>query len=103
MSAMPARGEPIRDDAAVARVVVPDLGIEGIVLTLSSWLVPEGSAVEEGERIVEILAGGVTVDIASPAAGELVRILVDEDDTVTPGTVVGEIETPRAVPRGGEA
>ena len=51
-------------------------------MTLSSWLVPEGSAVEEGERIVEILAGGVTVDLAAPASGELVRILVEEDDAV---------------------
>lgn len=99
---MPARREPFRDDAAIARVLVPDLGIDGVPMVLSSWLVPEGSAVEEGERIVEILAGGVTVDLAAPASGALVRILVDEDDAVMPGSVVGEIAAPRAAARDGE-
>lgn len=93
---MPASPEPPRDDAAIARVLVPDLGIDGVPMVLSSWLVPEGSAVEEGERIVEILAGGVTVDLAASATGRLVRVFVDEDDAVMPGTVVGEIAPPAA-------
>lgn len=102
MNAMPPRADPSRNGAEISPVLVPDLGIDGVPMVLSSWLVPEGSAVEEGERIVEILACGVTVDLAATATGELVRILVDEDDAVMPGTVVGEIASPRAPTRDGE-
>ena len=84
-------GLPAGDGAATARIVVPDLGCAGMTLVLSLWLVPEGSDVVEGDRVAEILAGGVTVDLGAPATGRLVRFLVDEDDVVAPGVVVAEI------------
>ncbi len=82
---------PPVDGGATARIVVPDLGCAGMTLVLSLWLVPEGSEVVEGDRVAEILAGGVTVDLGAPATGRLVRLLVDEDDVVAPGAVVAEI------------
>lgn len=71
-------------------LVVPPLAIDA-PLRVSLWLVPEGATVLEGDRIVELLAGAATVDLEAPVAGILVAQFVDEDDTVCPGTVCGEI------------
>ena len=71
-------------------LVVPDVGIVGVALVLSLWLVPEGTDVLEGDRVVELLAGGVTIDLEAPVTGRLMRVLVDEDDAVAPGTVLAE-------------
>lgn len=76
----------------VSRLVVPEMGIEGVPLTLSLWLVPPGSNVLEGDRVVELLAGGVTIDLGSPVTGRLVRHLVDEDEPVVSGMVLAEFE-----------
>jgi pyruvate/2-oxoglutarate dehydrogenase complex dihydrolipoamide acyltransferase (E2) component len=76
----------------LARLVVPDLGIEGVPLSLSLWLVPVGAEVLEGDRVVELLAGGASIDLGAPVAGRLVRQLVDEDETVSSGTVLAEFE-----------
>ncbi len=72
-------------------LVVPDLTIEGPV-RVSLWLAPRGATVLAGDRIVELLAGAVTIDLEAPVAGRLARQLVDEDDVVGPGTVLAEIE-----------
>jgi pyruvate dehydrogenase E2 component (dihydrolipoamide acetyltransferase) len=71
-------------------LVVPDVGIVGVALVLSLWLVPEGTDVLEGDRVVELLGGGVTIDLEAPVTGRLVRVLVDEDDAIAPGTVLAE-------------
>ena len=71
-------------------LVVPDVGIIGVTLVLSLWLVPEGTDVLEGDRVVELLGGGVTIDLEAPITGKLIRVLVDEDDAVAPGTVLAE-------------
>lgn len=74
------------------RLVVPDLGLPGGTITLSLWLVPEGAAVLEGDRVAELLCGAATVDLEAPVTGRLARQLVDEDDIVAPGTAVAEFE-----------
>ena len=74
------------------RLVVPDLGVDELPLTLSLWLVPEGAAVLAGDRVVELLAGGVTIDLDAPVTGRLAAQLVDEDERVAIGTVLAEFE-----------
>jgi pyruvate/2-oxoglutarate dehydrogenase complex dihydrolipoamide acyltransferase (E2) component len=73
-------------------LVVPELGLRDVALVVSLWLVPRGAAVMEGDRVVELLAGGVTIDLEAPVSGRLVAQLVDEDEAVSPGMVVAEIE-----------
>jgi len=73
-------------------LAVPECGMMGVPVRVSLWLVPEGADVLEGDRVVELLAGGATIDLESPVAGRLVTQLVDEDDVVTPGTVIAEFE-----------
>ena len=72
----------------VVRLVAPDLGVAGAAVSL--WLVPTGAEVVEGDRVVELVAGGVTVDLGAPVTGRLVAHLVDEDAAISPGTVLAE-------------
>lgn len=68
-----------------------DLGVEPIVVSL--WLVDVGSTVSRGDRLLEVAADGVTIDIPSPATGTLRAVSLYEDDRVTPGMRLGSIET----------
>jgi len=73
-------------------LVVPDLGLGPVPLAVSVWLVPEGAAVRTGDRVVELVAGGATVDLEAPVTGRLLRHRADEDDVVVPGHVLAEFE-----------
>ena len=79
------------DQAAVVPIVVPDLGLGETLVTLSLWLVPQGSNVLEGDRVVELATNPATVDLLAPVAGQCVRQFVDEDTIVFPGMVIAEI------------
>ena len=85
---------------------LPDLG-EGVREgEIARWLVREGEEIEEDEPLVEIQTDKTTVEIPSPAAGTVARILVEEGAVVPVGTVlvvIGEDgavsdEQPRAEP-----
>lgn len=71
-------------------LVVPDIGAAGGTVMLSLWLVPEGAAVMEGDRVAELAWGGATVDLEAPVTGRLVRQLVDEDARVVVGMTIAE-------------
>ena len=72
-------------------IVVPDLGLGETPVVLSLWLVPQGSNVLEGDRVVELATNPATVDLLAPVAGECVHQFVDEDTVVFPGMVIAEI------------
>ena len=71
--------------------MVPEFGLD-VPLVVAVWLVPEGAAVAEGDRVVQLVAGGVTIDLEAPVTGRLVACLVEEDEAVTAGTVLAEFE-----------
>jgi pyruvate dehydrogenase E2 component (dihydrolipoyllysine-residue acetyltransferase) len=67
---------------------LPDLG-EGLTEgEIARWLVSEGDEVAEDQPLVEIQTDKTTVEIPSPAAGEVARILVEEGSVVPVGTVL---------------
>ncbi len=87
---------------------LPDLG-EGLTEgEIARWLVSEGQEIAEDEPLVEIQTDKTTVEIPSPAAGVVSRILVEEGAVVPVGTVLVVIggdgvtpadeRTPRAEP-----
>lgn len=86
------------DRSATERVplVVPEFGLGAVPVVVSLWLVPTGVAVLAGDRVVELVAGGVTIDLEAPVSGRLAAHLVDEDDPVEAGMTVAEIERPWA-------
>lgn len=81
-----------RPASARVPLVVPELGIRGVPVAVSLWLVPPGAAVTAGDRVVELVAGGATIDLEAPIAGRLVAQLADEDEPVAAGRVVAEFE-----------
>lgn len=75
-------------------IVVPELGLgPNDRLTVSCWLVAIGDEVIEGDRLVELLSGEITFDVASPASGRLARIDVDTDEAVGVGSILGCLST----------
>jgi pyruvate dehydrogenase E2 component (dihydrolipoamide acetyltransferase) len=78
---------------------LPDLG-EGLTEgEVARWLVEQGDEVAEDAPLVEIQTDKTTVEIPSPAAGVVSRILVAEGEVVPVGTVlvvIGEDGAERA-------
>jgi pyruvate/2-oxoglutarate dehydrogenase complex dihydrolipoamide acyltransferase (E2) component len=70
---------------------MPDLGLENTAAVASAWLRPAGAEVQSGERVLEIHAGEVTLDLSAPATGRLLEQLVQEEDPVTPGQLLAVI------------
>jgi len=67
---------------------LPDLG-EGLTEgEVARWLVAEGDEIAEDAPLVEIATDKTTVEIPSPAAGLVTKILVAEGDVVPVGTVL---------------
>src|SRR6266550_5921009 len=67
---------------------LPDLG-EGLTEgEIARWLVAEGDEIAEDEPLVEIQTDKTTVEIPSPAAGRIARILVAEGEVAPVGAVL---------------
>jgi pyruvate dehydrogenase E2 component (dihydrolipoamide acetyltransferase) len=79
---------------------LPDLG-EGLTEgEVARWLVEEGQEIAEDDPLVEVQTDKTTVEIPSPAAGKVARILVAEGEVVPVGTllvVIGD-DSPDEVP-----
>jgi len=77
---------------------LPDLG-EGLTEgEIARWLVSEGQEIAEDDPLVEIATDKTTVEIPSPAAGTVSRILVGEGEVVPVGTLLVVIGGERPVP-----
>ena len=73
-------------------VLVPDLGTgPDELITVSCLLVEPGDEVVEGDRLVELLIGEITFDVASPTSGKLQSIVAEVDETVVVGSILGTI------------
>ena len=59
---------------------------------VTHWHKKEGDQVQEGEPVLEIETIKATQDIPVPSTGKLVRILVQEGETVVCETLLAEIE-----------
>jgi pyruvate dehydrogenase E2 component (dihydrolipoamide acetyltransferase) len=81
---------------------LPDLG-EGLTEgEVARWLVAEGQEIAEDDPLVEIQTDKATVEIPSPYAGTVLRILVPEGEVAPVGTVLVFIGGPGdAVPETG--
>src|SRR5216110_2285014 len=67
---------------------LPDLG-EGLTEgEIARWLVDEGQEIAEDEPLVEIQTDKTTVEIPSPAAGVVSKILAAEGEVVPVGQVI---------------
>ena len=88
-------------------VVMPQMGQSVAEGTIVRWLKQVGEPVQEDEPILEVETDKTTVEVESPAAGELVARLKSEGDRAAAGEPVGmlavdapaEEEKPTAKPQ----
>jgi pyruvate/2-oxoglutarate dehydrogenase complex dihydrolipoamide acyltransferase (E2) component len=71
-------------------LLVPHLGVE--LAKISHWYVPIGEVVEQGERTVELLIPGLTIDLHAPISGRLVERLHSLGDLVRENQPLGRIQ-----------
>ena len=71
---------------------LPELGIDDQPIVASLWHVRRGSRVVEGDSLLEVRCGGVTVDLPAPVSGTLLCRLVREEDRVAAGQPLAVIE-----------
>jgi pyruvate/2-oxoglutarate dehydrogenase complex dihydrolipoamide acyltransferase (E2) component len=79
---------------------LPDLDLPGVPVLASVWHATVGQQVVEGDRLIEVVAGDVTVDLSAPASGMLIERCVKIDDRLELGQVLARIR--RESPPGAE-
>lgn len=76
------------------RITLPEMG-EGVIEgTLGRWLVKEGDRIEQFAAIAEVETDKVTTETTSDTAGVILKLCVNEGQTIPVGTVlayVGEV------------
>ncbi|WP_066589062.1 2-oxoglutarate dehydrogenase, E2 component, dihydrolipoamide succinyltransferase [Corynebacterium provencense] len=72
-------------------VEMPELGESVTEGTVTQWLKKVGDTVAVDEPLLEVSTDKVDTEIPSPAAGVLLEIRADEDDTVDVGAVIAVI------------
>lgn len=75
-------------------IIMPEMG-EGVIEgTIVRWLKREGETVRRDDPILEIETDKVTVEVAAESSGTLLKVAVDEGETVSVGTVLAVIGEP---------
>jgi 2-oxoglutarate dehydrogenase complex dihydrolipoamide succinyltransferase (E2) component len=78
---------------ANVEVTMPQMGVSVADGTIVEWRKRPGDWVEADETICEVTTDKVDVEIPSPAAGRLERILVEAGENVPVGTPIAEIDS----------
>ncbi len=73
-------------------VKMPQLGESVHEGTIGRWLKRPGEAIAKYEPLVEVITDKVNVEMPSPVAGVLQKILIEEGQTVAAGTAIALIE-----------
>ncbi len=74
-------------------IIMPQLGESIAEGTVVKWFVPVGGTIQKDESLLEVETEKVTLEIPSPATGQLKEIIVHEGETVPVGTLLARIES----------
>ena len=74
----------------IADVVAPP-NEEGTKATILRWCKIAGESIRKDEPLLELETDKVTVEVASPATGEIAEILKQPNDEVVPGQVLARV------------
>ena len=74
-------------------LLVPKLGESIEEATVIKWFVKVGDKVEDDDVLLEIATDKVDSEIPSPVSGTVIKINVEQDQTVAVGTVLAVIDT----------
>ena len=69
-------------------VIAPE-NEEGTKATILRWCKAAGEAIRKDEPLLELETDKVTVEVPSPASGELAEILKQPNEEVQPGQKIG--------------
>src|SRR5215813_7898232 len=88
-------GAPSHDPGAAEtiEIVMPQMGVSVAEGTIVEWSKRPGDWVERDETVCLVTTDKIDVEIPSPAAGRLARILVEAGDTVAVGTPLAELDS----------
>lgn len=75
---------------------MPQLGESVTEGTITKWLVKPGDTVKKYEPIAEVMTDKVNAEVPSSFEGVIKELLVEEDVTVSVGTIICSIETAEA-------
>jgi 2-oxoglutarate dehydrogenase E2 component (dihydrolipoamide succinyltransferase) len=84
----------LADVATMADVIAP-MNEEGTKATILKWGKRVGDQVRRDEPLLELETDKVTVEIPSPASGELAEILKGPDEEVLPGQLLARVRIGR--------
>src|SRR2546423_4718997 len=85
------RKTPMEAGTTTIQITLPAMGESVTEGTILEWLKKVGDEVEADEGIVEVSTDKVDTEVPAPASGVLSKIMVEPDETVPVGTVLGEI------------
>lgn len=88
------------DEGERIEVVMPQMGESVVEATVIGWNKSIGDTVEEDETLLEISTDKVDSEVPSPAAGTLVEIFAEENDTIEVGQTIAVIATGNAASAG---
>ena len=72
-------------------IELPQVGESVVEGTIGKWLKQPGERVERYDPLVEVITDKVTMEVPSPVAGELLRIIAQEGETVPMGAPIAEV------------
>ncbi|HXH87651.1 MAG TPA: dihydrolipoamide acetyltransferase family protein [Gaiellaceae bacterium] len=72
-------------------VVMPQMGVSVSEGTITKWLKAEGEPIARDESLLEISTDKVDTEVPSPGEGVLLKILVQEGETVDVGAILAVI------------
>lgn len=81
------------DEGERIEVQMPQMGESVVEATVIGWSKQVGDKVEEDETLLEISTDKVDSEVPSPAAGTLVEILAEENETIEVGQTIAVIAT----------
>ncbi|QNB46949.1 2-oxo acid dehydrogenase subunit E2 [Thermanaerosceptrum fracticalcis] len=76
------------------QVVMPKLGLTMTTGTIMKWFFKEGDQVNKGDILFEVMTDKAAVEVDSPVAGTLLKILAEVDAVVPVNAVVAYIGQP---------
>ncbi len=88
-----AKEESTNTSGETIEVVMPQMGESVVEATVIEWSKQVGDEVEEDETLLEISTDKVDSEVPSPAAGTLVEIRAQADETIEVGQVIAVIAT----------
>lgn len=76
------------------KVVMPQLGESVVEGTVTRWLKSEGDSIAEFDPLVEVNTDKVDTEIPAPASGTVLKLYVEEGDTIAAGALLAVIGEP---------